>query len=212
MSNQQPRPPMLYGRENFQRRTPEAVAEAHKTVITIDERHRRKAAVILEYARRFSIPYLVETGTAYGEMVETVRDRFEKIWTIELKEDWYTQAKANFADCPGVTPLWGDSAEVLAQLLPQVDKPVIFYLDAHYSGGGTERGREDTPILRELDAIFAHTGLLGVIVIDDLLSFRMDPAYPRPVELYDYIHQRNPRAQIEERGEMIVVTPKKRRA
>lgn len=208
MSDEQhARPPMLYGREEFKARTPAAIQEAHKRVITIDDRHRRKAAVILDYAKRYHCSILVETGTAYGEMVETVRGQFERIWTVELKQDWYELARANFADCPNVTPLLGDSAEALAWLKPQIDQPAIFYLDAHYSAGSTARGREDTPIMRELDVILSNLQLPHVIIIDDLLSFQKDPAYPRPAELRDYIKQRNPGAQVEELAEMIAVIP-----
>lgn len=174
--------------------------------IVIDQRHEQKAAVIRDYAKRFHCPYFVETGTAYGETVEAVRNDFLEVWTIELSQHFYELALANFANIKNVHPIQGDSGERLLDVIPFLNRRTVFWLDAHWSGGATIRGREDTPILRELDAILKNVQVFSVILIDDVRSFRKDPTYPKLDALKDYIIEEAPGAFLELIGDIIAVT------
>jgi hypothetical protein len=84
----------------------------------------------------------VETGTYFGNGVELVKDDFNKIHSIELNEKFYYKAKKRFENNKKINIHLGDSSEVLDKLINNFDCPVLFYLDAHYSGGETSFGRE----------------------------------------------------------------------
>jgi hypothetical protein len=63
----------------------------------------------------------------------------------------------------------GDSATVIETLdLPK--EPIIFYLDAHYSGGKTAGSDIDNgcPLLRELNVICKRQNNSDIIFVDDI--------------------------------------------
>src|SRR5262249_21720595 len=121
----------------------------------------------------------VETGTFYGDTLYALRYTFDKLYSIELSEDFYRRAVKRFADEPKIHLQQGDSGEVLAEVLKLVDGPALFWLDGHYSGGTTALGAEARPILRELRQI-AKQPLRDkhLIVVDDARLFDGTGGYP----------------------------------
>jgi hypothetical protein len=142
-----------------------------------------KERTIQEYRDRFGPRVLVETGTFLGDMVYANRDNFERIYSIELDERLHREAQHRFARWPHITILQGDSAEVLPRVLRELDEPALFWLDGHYSGGFTARGREDTPVRQELQQIANHRVHGHIILVDDARCFGSDPGYPTLDEL-----------------------------
>lgn len=140
--------------------------------------HRKKQLPLLDFKRRFKYNIFVETGTFRGEMVEAMRKKFKKIYSIELADVLYERAREKFGKYSHIRLLHGDSAVELPKILTEIDEPAIFWLDAHYSGGETARGETNTPIEREIRAIFAHPIKNHVILIDDAGDF--DPKYEYP--------------------------------
>lgn len=130
-----------------------------------------KVSVILDYARRFRTPVLIETGTYLGDTVEAVRDTFKRVWSIEIDDQLFEDAVRRFAAYEHVTILHGDSAQMLPAVLAKETGPVAFWLDGHWSGGITARGETDTPIVAELRTILARVGPDDVILIDDARDF-----------------------------------------
>lgn len=118
--------------------------------------HLAKRRRVLGLARRYECSVFVETGTFQGDMVQAVLRDFERIYSIELGEDLWRNARERFAAEPRVTLLQGDSARVLGEILAVVDRPCLFWLDGHYSAGITARGDRDTPVAEELARIWAH--------------------------------------------------------
>lgn len=169
--------------------------------------HDLKEAMILKQAAEYGCKVFVETGTLYGEMVEMMLDQFDCIFSIELSQEFAERAKNMFADHSHVTILQGDSGKVLKEVLPQLNGPTLFWLDAHYSGGATVMGDKETPILEELEAILAVPSLGHVIIIDDLQQFMFNPAYPGIDVLRQFIEIRCPEAEFEVLGDpgMILV-------
>jgi len=118
---------------------------------------------------------LLETGTYLGEGVYLTlsANYFEKIYSIEIANEYYLLNKRQFENNPIVNILEGDSATVIKDLIETdlLEKnPILFYLDAHFSGGRTGGKDLDNgcPLLRELEAI-ASRGIDGdIIVIDDM--------------------------------------------
>ncbi len=92
---------------------------------------------------------------------------FREIHSIELSPEWYEFNVRQFANNSDVEIHHGNSKTVLPQLLMAIDEPVIAYLDAHYSGGSTAYGEEETPLLEELEALRTRR-TNDVVVVDDI--------------------------------------------
>ena len=65
----------------------------------------------------------------------------------------------------------GDSGNILYEVIKDIDSPITFWLDGHFSGGSTALGSEACPILKELDQIKKHPIKTHTILIDDLRVF-----------------------------------------
>jgi len=149
--------------------------------------HYVKQQVIKEYAQRYNISIFIETGTYMGEMINSVRKVFDEIYSIELGMELFKQAKRRFDRFRHITIRQGDSGEVLKEILGQVKKPCLFWLDAHYSDGVTARGGEETPIQYELAHIFKHPMAHdSVILIDDARCFTGEGDYPSVKIIKDF--------------------------
>ena len=96
-----------------------------------------KHKTIFEYAQANKIDILVETGTFLGATISAALPFFQRIYSIEVKKELANNAKAKFKDNEKVTIIEGDSEQELGELIKSLDKPVVFWLDGHYSGGIT---------------------------------------------------------------------------
>jgi hypothetical protein len=108
----------------------------------------------------------IETGTYLGEGIKNVLNNYENIHSIELSEKWYQYNIEQFKNNNNVKIYLGDSKIVLPELLNNINEPVTIYLDAHYSGGTTAFGDEETPLLFELE-ILKNRKFNDIIIIDD---------------------------------------------
>ncbi len=149
--------------------------------------HIIKQRVLKEYAEKYDLTILVETGTYYGDMVEAMKDSFEKIFSIELSEHLFEMAKRRFANMEQVEIIEGDSGVELGNVLKRIHRPALFWFDAHYSAGVTTRGDKDSPIYDELHHILHAPDLGHVVIIDDARCFGSDPEYPSVDDLKKYI-------------------------
>jgi hypothetical protein len=169
--------------------------------------HEVKEAAISKYAEQYGVRTLVETGTYLGDMVQAMKRRFDKVFTIELSPEYAARARKRFASSPNVTVLEGSSDTVLETLLSKFDQPVLFWLDAHYSGGATARGIQDTPIVQELELIFKPGSPRHVILIDDARLFGEDPGYPTLEALTDFLRTRAPDYSVSVADDAIHIIP-----
>lgn len=159
--------------------------------------HLIKQQTLINYAEKFELDVLIETGTFYGDMVEAMKTHFSQIYSIELSEELYEKAKKKFNGTENITIIHGDSGVELEKLTGIIKKPALFWLDGHYSAGVTAKGDKDTPIYEELTHIFNANLRKYVIIIDDAQCFGNDPAYPTIEELSDFIKENKPDAEIE---------------
>jgi hypothetical protein len=169
--------------------------------------HLIKQRVLLEYANRFQLNTLVETGTYQGDMVEAMKQRFRQIYSIELGEGLHAEARSRFKKDRHVRLLCGDSGGLLGDVMNLLDGPALFWLDGHYSGGDTARGASDTPIYRELHHILGQPARKHVILIDDARCFGRDPSYPTLQELKTFISSTGAKVEIDLRDDIIRITP-----
>jgi hypothetical protein len=141
--------------------------------------HAIKVQNLLTLADIFGINVLIETGTYRGHMIEATAHRFRQLYSIEVFEPLATAAKTRFARFPNVTVIHGDSSEVLPTILPDIDEPVLFWLDGHYSGVGTGKGIVDTPVKNEIRHILnLRKSHVDVVLIDDARCFDGSSGYP----------------------------------
>jgi len=141
--------------------------------------HFVKQEAVKEYARAFGLHVFVETGTGVGTMVDAVKDVFEEIYSIELSRELHEIAKRRFRGMKHITIIQGDSGQKLSEVLVQVKRPCLFWLDSHYSGGNTAEGELQTPIEKELSHVLGHSAAGGhVILIDDARLFTGSGDWP----------------------------------
>ena len=162
-----------------------------------------KQSIVKAYGRRFGLRTLIETGTFAGLMIDAVRDRFDRIVSIELDPAWHARAVARFGHLSAVTLLQGDSGVRLPEVLATLTGPALFWLDAHYSGPITARGALDSPIVQELAAIRAHPVAGHVVLIDDMRVFDGTGGYPTVSELVRWIRDADPGSTVDVRDDIL---------
>lgn len=147
-----------------------------------------KQWTIKSYAKKFNIKNFVETGTCFGTTLEIVKNDFRQLYSIELSETLYEQTKSRLAYFNNINLFQGDSAEVLPKIIQDINEPILFWLDAHYSCGVTARGNRDTPISSEVESILKHPLCKQhVILIDDARDFNGENDYPSLADLEKFI-------------------------
>jgi hypothetical protein len=165
--------------------------------------HIAKQLVMKEYAKKYNTRIFVETGTFLGDMIYAMKDSFDRLYSIELAPDLFNRAKRRFAGDKRIIILQGDSATVLPGILAQVNEPCLFWLDGHYSGGSTAKGKTDTPVEEELKRILDHPIKTHVIIIDDARWFTGEGDYPSIEDLRRIVATAKPPKTIEVKDDMI---------
>lgn len=128
--------------------------------------HVIKQRAVLEYAGRFGLATLVETGTYYGEMIAAVRNGFDRIYSIEIDSHLAALAQARFRDDRRVEIINGDSQSVVPALVRQLGEACLWWLDAGYCGWTGEMGNPNR-LSVEMQAILATRSHPHVILMDD---------------------------------------------
>ena len=147
-----------------------------------------KQCIVKGYVNKFQVPVFIETGTYEGNMTDAVKDVFDEIYSIELHPKLWQRAQRRFASSKHITILQGDSGQVMERVLAQVERPCLFWLDAHYSGNSTAMGKFGTPIQKELAHIFKHSmGHQHIVLIDDARLFTGEGDYPGIPSLRDLV-------------------------
>jgi hypothetical protein len=162
-----------------------------------------KQLIIGEYQQKSSYTTFIETGTYRGDMVEAQKSRFKKIISIELSKVLYKKAKYRFSGEAHINLIYGDSGKMLPKILDEINEPAIFWLDAHYFGGITEKGDKECPIIEELEAIFNSKPLNHLILIDDADFFNGKGDYPTIDKLIEFIMSKNKTYQVEVKHDII---------
>lgn len=122
---------------------------------------------------KYKNPYFLETGTADADCVRLALEiGFEKVFSIELDEKlqlenikrYNSQIEAGF-----VHLIIGDSLLEIKKIVPILDKPTTFWLDAHVDSG--PEGIKKCPLYEELEAIKQSELRNHTIMIDDVRIF-----------------------------------------
>ena len=141
-------------------------------------------------------------------MISAVRSVFENIYSIELDQALYERATAKFKRDGHIKVLQGDSGEKIKDVLGDLSGRTLFWLDAHYSGGVTAMGAQETPIEKELNTIFRMRDSDDVILIDDARLFVGGNDYPTLTALTKLVQARRPQATIDIEDDIIAISPR----
>ena len=121
--------------------------------------------------KQFNLTTFIETGTHGAGTTLIAAPLFESVHTIELDERLYNLSKDRLSHLSHVVCHRGESGEILRIILPTITGKPLFWLDAHFCGEGSAWGKNETPILEELDAIADANMKNCVILIDDMRGF-----------------------------------------
>jgi len=87
----------------------------------------------LKLKDKFSIKYVVETGTYLGETTSWLSKNFDNIFTTEINLNSLNIAKNNCLDSHNINFLFGDSSLIIKDVVELVkNERTIFFLDAHW--------------------------------------------------------------------------------
>jgi hypothetical protein len=113
-----------------------------------------------------------ETGTYMGDSVQDAIDLgFETIISVEIEPHFFDENYKRFmpldiwgprpTEIPELYLYKGDSSIMMPELLQKVDRPALFWLDAHRNG-------YESPIKHEIKHILNHKIDNHTVIIDDL--------------------------------------------
>ena len=131
---------------------------------------------------------LVEGGTYYGGTAFEQSRLFEIIYTIEKSDIIFEKAKEKIQKIRNIIQLKGDTREHLPKILSKIDN-ILFWLDAHWSGGNTYGQKDECPILEELEIIFSSPIKNFAILIDDARLFLAPPPLPHNLKSWPTVQQ-----------------------
>lgn len=123
---------------------------------------------------KYPNPVFVETGSYRGDGIQSALDSgFEIIHSIEITDKYFRYCAERFDHLIGsrVFLYRGDSAEMLYRVIRDINSPITFWLDGHWSGDDTGFGFDKYPLLLELDQIHRHHIKNHTILIDDVRLF-----------------------------------------
>lgn len=130
---------------------------------------------------KHNIKTAVETGTYMGETTKGLSRMVDRVFTIEINEKYYNKAKSSLQHLDNVSAMKGSSPDILNKIIPTIEGPVLFFLDAHWYNY--------CPLLDEIKTIGKHKQD-SVIVIHDFKvpgkDFGFDSHKNQPFE-WDWI-------------------------
>jgi len=132
--------------------------------------------VAKEYRDRYGLRYFIETGIGQSDTrAYNLAPLFRMAWALEVDPETCAIARERSDGISNLVICEGSSPESLQKILP-LDGPCLYWLDAHWVGGG-ERPAIECPLLAELAVIGRHYRG-DVVLIDDARQFTGVPTPP----------------------------------
>lgn len=119
--------------------------------------------------------FFVETGTFKGEGIDiALMSGFANIRSVEIDKDRYDQCSEKFKNNTNVKLYFGSTENNLWDMIKDINKPITFWLDAHWSGPGEPMSDQKCPLETELSIIAQHPIKTHTIMIDDMRCCNTD--------------------------------------
>jgi hypothetical protein len=170
--------------------------------------HLVKQRAVGEYAERYRLRVLVETGTYYGEMVAAMKNRFDEIHSVEFDSRLAERAQKKFSRWPHIHIREGDSQRVIPELLHSLRQPALFWLDAGYYGWAGLQGDKQR-LTTELEAILSHPVAGHVVLMDDARGLNGQNGSLTVEQLKQRIAAQFPGRFVEVKHDILRITPRK---
>lgn len=140
----------------------------------------------VEYLKNIlDLNIFVEGGTYKGGTAKNMSNKFSKVYTVEKSDVMHSEAEEVLKDLPNVTLLKGDTRTYLPSILED-NNNILFWLDAHWSGGDTYGENDECPLIEELNIIFKYDKN-HMVLIDDARLFLAPPPHPHNHEKWPSI-------------------------
>lgn len=137
--------------------------------------HVMLSSFLRDMCTTFDRSIFVETGTYVGDATEIAAALFPQVHSVEVSENLYKGACRRLESYPNIQLYNDHSVFFLDKLCSQLQVDagsMLFWLDAHYSGGVTALYKDTlTPIVEELHTFSRHKMNDAVIMIDDIRCF-----------------------------------------
>jgi len=131
---------------------------------------------------------VVEGGTYQGGSALSLSKIFCTVYTIEKSDIMFELAKKNIGGIENIRQLRGDTREHLPTIVAE-NNNVLFWLDAHWSGGDTYGKKDECPLLDELSIIFNSSMNNFAILVDDARLFLAPPPLPHDLKNWPSIKE-----------------------
>jgi hypothetical protein len=168
--------------------------------------HLLKQRTVRDYAQRYGLRVLVETGTYYGEMVAAMKSRFDEIHSVEFDSRLAERAQKKFSRWPYIHIVQGDSQQVVPEILKSLSRPALFWLDAGYYGWAGLQGDKQR-LTTELEAILGHRIRDHVILMDDARGLNGQNGAPTVEQLKQRIERAYPGREVSVKYDILRITP-----
>jgi hypothetical protein len=149
-----------------------------------------KNSIFLEHSDKESV--WIETGTYRGTSTKFLAQNNKFIHTIEAEKGFYSQTKIKLLNegIQNISFNLGTSENLLEEIIQTINNEILcIWLDAHFSGAGTYKGEQDTPIINELEVIEKYISKFKriSILIDDIREFdNSNSEYPNKEYLIEW--------------------------
>lgn len=127
--------------------------------------------------QKHNVDTLIETGTYQGETTIYAAERFNRVVTIDIRQDFQDDTKIRCQGLDNIEFMCGDSRTITPGVVAALTGPAIFWFDAHSVAPCLFGDRDDWPIIEELEAINASP-FKHYVLIDDAHCFLPDGPHP----------------------------------
>lgn len=129
--------------------------------------------VALKMRDKYNLEIFVETGTWHGDSAIWAAAHFSKVYTIELNLPFLEEFNSLLADFDNIEPIHGNSRTELIPVISKIRRPVLFFLDAHWTGDAEQHDKIGAcPVMDEINTINKLCKVNHVIIVDDARLMR----------------------------------------
>ena len=137
------------------------------------------------FRQRLQITTFVETGTYQGGSLAVAAELFSECHSVEMSRELYEAAQKQFAGRTSIRLYLGESATVLDAISGRfAERPVVFWLDAHWCAGENTAGQDSQSPLREELRAIGQLHPQSVVLIADARLYLCPP--PKPHRFTDW--------------------------